>query len=440
MSTSRWGVLIGVVTGLASVAVAVAPGAEAAPSPTSTLGQFVPLPTTRVYDSGLANVGLSPTKVAIAGKGGVPLAATAVVVNTEVYSPSAAGYVRVTPAGTSPGVATQEFVAGQTISNLGTVKLAGGAVQVLVSAGRARILMDVSGYYIDEAGVTGAALFNPLPTSRVFDSGADPVTSTPVVVSLAGKDGIPANAMAVVVNTEVYSPSAAGYVRVTPASMDAQVAAQEFGRGQTVSNLVTVALNDGAIQVKLSPGVSGRVLMDVAGYYAAGGGSFVPLATTRVYDSGAGKVGTSPVPVRVTGLGGVPASATAIVANVEVSAPSAASYVRVTPLNVDNSVATQEFGRGQTVSNLVTVALNSGSFQVSLHAGTGRVLVDVAGYFVGPVTVPGATKSHYVDNLSALADSSSTGVGCTDAQTAPKFVLLQIGAQSAHAPLSLSSP
>jgi hypothetical protein len=54
--------------------------------------------------------------------------------------------VRVTPAGLNPSVAVQEFARGQTISNLVVVKLVGGKIQVKLSAGSARVLMDVSGF------------------------------------------------------------------------------------------------------------------------------------------------------------------------------------------------------------------------------------------------------------------------------------------------------
>jgi len=46
-----------------------------------------------------------------------------------------------------PSVAVQEFTQGQTISNLVVVKLVGGKLQVKLSAGSARVFMDVSGYY-----------------------------------------------------------------------------------------------------------------------------------------------------------------------------------------------------------------------------------------------------------------------------------------------------
>jgi hypothetical protein len=69
------------------------------------------------------------------------------MVNTEVFNPTAAGYVRVTPAGLDPAVAVQEFTKAATISNLVAVKLVGGKIQVKVSAGSARVLMDIAGYY-----------------------------------------------------------------------------------------------------------------------------------------------------------------------------------------------------------------------------------------------------------------------------------------------------
>jgi Fibronectin type III domain len=246
-------------TNTAGDSAASLPSAAVTPKSTMISGSFTPLPTARVFD---ATVTTAPRQVQIAGLGGVPADATAVMVNTEVFAPTAAGYVRVTPAGLNPGVAVQEFAKGQAISNLVAVKLVGGKIQVKVSAGSARILMDVSGYYSARAGGS----FTPLATARVFDGKA---TTTTRQVQIAGLGGVPADATAVMVNTEVFAPTAAGYVRVTPAGLDAGVAVQEFAKGQAISNLVAVKLVGGKIQVKVSAG-SARILIDVAGYYSAG--------------------------------------------------------------------------------------------------------------------------------------------------------------------------
>jgi hypothetical protein len=44
-------------------------------------------------------------------------------------------------------VGTQQVLRGQTISNLVVVKLTGGYAQVKMSAGGARVLFDVAGYF-----------------------------------------------------------------------------------------------------------------------------------------------------------------------------------------------------------------------------------------------------------------------------------------------------
>lgn len=106
------------------------------------------------------------------------------MVNAEVYNPSTAGYVRVTPAGNDPAVAVQEFAAHQTISNLVVVKLINGALQVKLNAGTATVFLDVSGYY----GPTGTSTFTGTTTARAL-TGA--VGTTPVVVPIAGKSGSP---------------------------------------------------------------------------------------------------------------------------------------------------------------------------------------------------------------------------------------------------------
>ncbi|HLY33517.1 MAG TPA: fibronectin type III domain-containing protein, partial [Jatrophihabitantaceae bacterium] len=365
-------------------------------------GQFMPLPTTRAYDSTTASIAQTPVAVTLAGVAGVPTDAIAVAMNVEVYGPTAGGYVRITPFNQDSSVASQEFSAGQAISNLVVVKLNNGKVQVHVSAGRARILMDVAGYYTYSPG----SLFNALPTARAYDSGTVSIAATPVPVQLAGVAGVPDDATAVVVNTEVYGPTTSSYVRVTPFGQDAGVATQEFSASKAISNLVVVKLVSGKAQVSVHAGKA-RILMDVEGYFSdtntdTNGATYVPLPTARAYDSNTVSVGLTPVVVTLGGVVGVPADATAVVVNTEVYQPQSTSYVRVTPYGQDAVVAAQEFVAGQAISNLVTVELVRGKAQVSIHNGKARILMDVAGYYTTNTPPP-------VD----LVATSSTTTGIT---------------------------
>jgi hypothetical protein len=384
---------------LVALGLVVSPPTPAHAAAPST-GRYVPVDTTRVWSG---SVGTAPKVVPIAGRAGVPAAATAVVVNVEVGSPTASGYVRVTPAGVDASVATQEFSAGQTISNLATVKLAKGGVQVKLSAGSGTVFMDVSGYYVDGAGAT----YTPVDAARVF---RQQVGTTPVRVPLAGTGGVPADATAVAVNTQVEATTANGYVRVTPAGQDPQVASQVFTRGTAVSNLVIVKLVGGAAQVRVSSGTA-TVSMDVSGYYtnSDSGSVFVPIDTTRAY---AGPVGTTPRTVRLTGTAGVPGTATAVVANAETERTTAAGYLRVTPAGTDAQVATQVFGAGRAISNLVMAKVTGSTanrgVQAKVSAGTATLDLDVAGYFMDGSSGSGIGAD--VSWPQCNADGSSTAL------------------------------
>jgi len=333
-------------------------------------GRFIPLATTRIFNQvvGTSNVAVDPSPtVSIPG-------ATAIVVNVEVYQPSTSGYARITPFGSTSSVSTQEFVKGRSISNLATVALNGGKAQVKVSAGSALILIDIAGYYVDAQG----SVFNPLPTTRVF---AKTVGTAPVKIDL--KSVLPADATAVVMNVEVFAPTADSYLRVTPFGPDRAVATQEYLRGETISNLVIVQLNDRAAQVKVAAGTA-QVFIDIAGYFSSDpGSSFVPVSNTRVFNS---QVGTTNVSLQDQWIGSDDLSsdlffAKAVVLNVQVYAPTTSGYLRVTPVQWDAPVATQEFAPGQTISNLVVVALTGGDAQLKVSAGSARVFVDIAGYY-----------------------------------------------------------
>jgi hypothetical protein len=381
---------------LASVALPAGAASAVAPSLVSAVpaGSYTPLAMSRVFSG---NVTTATQLVPIALRGGVPSDATAVMMNVQVSNPTAAGYVRVTPVGSTAGVATQEFVKGQQISNLVAVKLVGGKVQAQVSAGSALVHFDVTGYYSPNAG----SAYTPLPMLRVY---SHPATTALLPVKLAGLGGVPSGATAVMMNVQVSNPTAAGYVRVTPFGADAAVATQEFVKGQQISNLVAVKLVGGKVQMKVSAG-SALVHFDVTGYYSPNASSrYTPLPMLRVYSHTAT---TTALPVTLGGapLGGVPADATAVMMNVQVSNPTAAGYVRVTPFGADAAVATQEFVKGQQISNLVAVKLVGGKVQMKVSAGSALVHMDVTGYYSAAPKPPDA-----VTTTTALAVSPATAV------------------------------
>ena len=190
------------------------------------------------------------------------------------------------------------------------------------------------------------APFVPVAPTRICDTrtGTDTPCSgqtlgTGSVLSVQVTGGVvPTGATAVVANVTVTGATAQSYLTAYPEGSSRPLASNlNFTSGQTVANLVTVPLSaTGGIDLYNAAG-SVNVLVDVTGYYGPGTGQgFVPLSPSRICDTRSGTgtecsgqtLGTGSVlSVQVTGQGGVPAGATAVVANLTVTKTSAASYL-----------------------------------------------------------------------------------------------------------------
>jgi hypothetical protein len=94
-------------------------------------------------------VGGGDRTFALAGVCGVPPDAVSAALNVTVTQPSAAGDLRLYPAGSPlPGTSTINFGAGQTRANNAILSLGGGAVTVHNDAGGAvHVIVDVTGYF-----------------------------------------------------------------------------------------------------------------------------------------------------------------------------------------------------------------------------------------------------------------------------------------------------
>ncbi|HTJ73922.1 MAG TPA: CAP domain-containing protein [Acidimicrobiales bacterium] len=121
------------------------------------------------------------------------------------------------------------------------------------------------------------------------------------------------------------------------------------------------------------------------------GAGFHALTPARILDTRFG-TGAPTAPIgaggslnlQVTGRGGVPATGvSAVVLNVTVTQPTAASYLTVYPTGEAMPLAANlNFVPGQTVPNLVTAKVGAnGQVTIFNGAGTTQVVADVAGWF-----------------------------------------------------------
>jgi hypothetical protein len=379
-------VLVGPVTGAgaapadaaaAPAASAAAPTASAAAAPAA--GRFTPVDSARAWSG---TVGTTPVTATLGGANGIPTSATAVVLTATVTAPTANGYVSIAPAGSSARPSVQNFSAGQQISGTTTVGLTSGRAQVQLSAGTGKVVLDVAGWYgTSSAGST----YTPLPPTNVINA---TVTTTALRVPIAGTAGVPADATAVVLQTDVSRPAASGTLRITPSGSTAGIATLTYRAGVTVANTTTVALAGGAVDARVSAG-TGSVLADVVGYYSpdAAGSVFVPATPVRAATVPATTTARS---ITVTGTAGIPRNAVAAVVNAKVGGGSVGGSLRVTGAGLASSVPTQVYAAGQTIGNaLIAPLAAAGQVQAKVSAGTATVYIDVVGYFLDGATGSG---------------------------------------------------
>jgi len=354
----------------------------------------------------------------VTGVGGVPpFGVSAVVLNVTVTEPTNNSFVSVYPKpprtwlygdqtsfgpSTVPNASNLNFVAGQTIPNLVVARVGvGGKVRIKSNTGAAHVIFDVVGWY--DTGGGGGDGFTGVTPARLMDTRAafavGPYTTpfgagTDRVLTVTGGE-VPADTTAVVLNVTGLGATENTFLTVYPDGVTKPgVSNLNFGFAQTTPNLVMVRVGtEGRVRLFNNSG-SAHAIVDVVGYYrASGGGAFRSTSQpTRVLDSrvgvGTGVSGSAPFgpadtrTLQVGGAGGVPANATAVIMNVTVTSPTAASHLTVFPEGVAMPTASNlNFVPGQTVPNLVMVKLGpTGAVRLFNNSGAVHVIADVAGY------------------------------------------------------------
>ena len=368
--------------------------------------RYVPMTPVRILDSRLTtSVGAqSAITLQVAGTHGVPADASAASLNVTVTNTRAPGYVTVWPTGgTRPVVSNLNFVAGQTVPNLVTVKVGtGGTVSLFNSSWTAvDLVVDLGGYYALGAPTAGGGTVTVTP-NRVLDTriglggpkaiaaGADlPLTVTGGVV--------PADAVAVLLNLTVAGPTWPGWVAAYPAGIAAPIVSNvNFVGGETRANLALVKVGaGGVVNIRNGSAAATDVVADIMGYITGSGTAGAYRAAdqpVRILDTriGSGRFGPIPaytaVTLQVTGRGGVPTSGvTAVILNVTVTECSGPGYITAYASGgTAPGTSNLNFLAGSTVPNQVVVAVGADGAVILSNTSFGSVqlIADIQGYIV----------------------------------------------------------
>ncbi|MFE7190660.1 hypothetical protein [Kitasatospora sp. NPDC057541] len=389
------------------IGVTLAKGFTVTPEQAAAKGRFVPVSPARILNTVLG-VGAPAGRVGqggvvplqVAGAGGVPVTgATAVVMNVTAVNPTRTSAVSAYPSGQKvPDLPTVSFAAGQNVTNLVTVPLANGRVDLRNAWGEVDLGVDVVGYYTDST--TQGSLLSPVSPTRILNTvlgvgaPAGRVGWGGVVpLKVTGVAGVPTSGVtAVVMSVTAVNPTRTGFVTAYPhgeSVPDASVV--NFAAGQNVSNLVTVPVGaDGRVDLYNAWGEI-DLGVDIVGYYGASGATYSPANLVRLLDTRTGegaRIGTlggngDLLSVRVDGVEGVPSTGvTSVLMNVTVVWPTDTSFLTVYPHGQDRPDASNiNYRPGEVVSTLVMVPVVDGRVSFANQWGSTDVVADLIGWF-----------------------------------------------------------
>jgi hypothetical protein len=242
-------------------------------SPVRVLDTRIPIGvSTAAKVTGGSEVALQVTNPAGVPSSGV----SAVTMNVTVTEPEQDGFVTVYPCGSvRPTASNLNFVAGQTVPNLVTVRVSAAGTVCLFTQRTTHLVADLAAWY----GLDQPNGYRELEPDRLLDTrepiGVDSIGpligGQTLVVQVAGRGGVPpTGATAVTMNVTAVEPVADGFVTVYPCDAPERPTASNLNhtRGEVVPNLTTVQLASNGTVCFFAQRTT-HLVADVAGYFSS---------------------------------------------------------------------------------------------------------------------------------------------------------------------------
>ncbi len=341
----------------------------------------------------------------VAGRGGVPADASAVVLNLTAEGGQGPGFVTVYPCDAAqPLTSSLNFVTGTAVANAVISGLsAAGTVCLYVGTNAVNLVADVSGYFPASSGyhpLTPARLLDSRPGESTIDgtqvgAGLTPAGST-LVLSIAGRGGVPADVDAVVLNVTADGGQGPGFVTVYACDKTQSLASNlNFTASTPTANTVVTELSaTGTVCLYVATNAV-NLIADVNGYFPTGSG-YNALTPARLLDTRPGEstidgaqlgagltaAGTTLV-LPVAGRAGVPADAVSVVLNVTADGALGTGFVVVHACDAPRPLASNLNFVANTATPNAVITKVSADGTVCLYVATNPVnlIADVSGYF-----------------------------------------------------------
>ncbi len=359
-----------------------------------------------LFLSGGVVPGGTTLELQVGGRGGVAANAEAVVLNVTVTEASQDGFLTVFPCGVPiPTASNLNYVAGGTVPNAVLTKLGTGGKVCLYAQRTTHLIVDVNGEF------PATSTYVPLVPARLLDtrpagpgiatidslflSGGVVTGGTTLELQVGGRGGVPLTAKAAALNVTVTEASQDGFLTVFPCGVPIPTASNlNYVAGGTVPNAVISKLGtDG--KVCLFAQRTTHLIVDVNGEFPSNS-RYLPLVPARLLDtraagpgiatidgqflSGGVVAGGTTLQLQITGRGGVPADAKAVVLNVTVTEATLDGFLTVFPCGVPIPTASNlNYGLGGTVPNAVISKVGTGGTVCLYAQRTTHLIVDVNG-------------------------------------------------------------
>jgi hypothetical protein len=241
-------------------------------------------------------------------------------------------------------------------------------------------------------------------------------------VRIAGRGGIPADALAASLNVAATTVTTAGFVRVFPCGESLPTTATvNAAAGATVSNASVVAVGvNGKVCVFVSQSMN--VIIDVNGYMPSASrvGTLRParIADTRLNgstDDGIAQrtgllVPQVPVQLPVRGRLGIPPAATAVVVNVTALNAPTNAFVTVYGCGTVPSTSNVNLPVGGAVGNLALVPLSATGSLCIVASQPVNVILDATAYLTPGSTVQALSPARLLDSRPGATNPPDDGV------------------------------
>ena len=354
-------------------------------------------------------VGASVTPATSGAPITVPASATAVAIDVTLTAETSGGYITAYADGTQkPVTSSTNYSTNTTITCYQIVPIGtDGDIDFYNSSpGTTQLIVDMTGYFTSDPGLTGDQTYHPLPaayravntgvndTNTNLPAGTQSVTpGSPFTMNVTGVDQIPTTATAVAVNLTATAESGAGYLEAyATGSAPASDTALTYGTGSIASLAADVPLGTGGTITILPEGYGTHVIADISGYYTndTSGQVYHTVNPTRLVDTRSG-IGGQTGPVASVGTYVMSDTAQITTATtptlalmVTVTAPTDGGALTAYPDGTTRpGTSNANWATGQTIANTAVVpAGTDGAVDFyNSNSGTIQLVIDCSGYF-----------------------------------------------------------